>query len=130
MSAASTLAPSRTNTCEHARAMPEPAPVMTATFPWSSLMGFPSPANAERVLSTRGCRTQRSASERREHAFCEAGERVRSRPLAAIAGGDEQVARPCPVGRRRRRKTKQCLAVQDLRDHLLIREPGVRALFD
>src|SRR2546429_4303751 len=36
MSAPSTLAPSRTNTRADARAMPEPAPVMTATFPSSS----------------------------------------------------------------------------------------------
>src|SRR6478609_8796686 len=38
MSAASTRAPSRTNTLEHARAMPEPAPVITATLPSSSPM--------------------------------------------------------------------------------------------
>ena len=38
MSAAKTLAPSRTNTWAAARPMPDPAPVMTATFPSSSAM--------------------------------------------------------------------------------------------
>ena len=38
MSAASTLAPSRTNTSADARPIPDPAPVMTATFPSSSAM--------------------------------------------------------------------------------------------
>jgi hypothetical protein len=38
MSAASTRAPSRTNTSVDARAIPDPAPVMTATFPSSSAM--------------------------------------------------------------------------------------------
>src|SRR3954449_2334061 len=44
MSAASTRAPSRTNTCAVARAMPDPAPVMTATLPSSSpTSGPPEP---------------------------------------------------------------------------------------
>src|SRR3954471_4476215 len=38
MSAARTLAPSRTNTSDAALAMPDPAPVMTATLPSSSPM--------------------------------------------------------------------------------------------
>src|SRR5690242_11428742 len=54
MSAASTLAPSRTNTRVEARAMPEPAPVMTATLPSNSPMGplFSWPArHAKQLLS-------------------------------------------------------------------------------
>ncbi len=53
MSAARTLAPSRTNTAAEARAMPEPAPVMTAILPSNSPMVPPtlmSPA-AVRLLS-------------------------------------------------------------------------------
>ena len=38
MSAAKTLAPSRTNTSDAAFAIPDPAPVITATFPSSSPM--------------------------------------------------------------------------------------------
>ena len=38
MSAATTLAPSRTNSFTDAFAIPDPAPVMTATFPSSSPM--------------------------------------------------------------------------------------------
>ena len=45
MSAASTLAPSRTNTFVDARAMPEPAPVMTATLPSSSPIRTAPPRN-------------------------------------------------------------------------------------
>ena len=42
MSAATTLAPSRTNTFVEAFAMPDPAPVMTATLPLSNPMTPPS----------------------------------------------------------------------------------------
>ena len=53
MSAASTLAPSRTNTAADARPMPDPAPVMTATLPSSSPMVPPVPLAraAVRLLS-------------------------------------------------------------------------------
>src|SRR3954449_1461414 len=54
MSAASTLAPSRTNTSAVARAIPEPAPVMTATFPSSSPMSGPPEEDREALPAADG----------------------------------------------------------------------------
>ena len=45
MSAATTFAPSRTNTLTDALAMPEPAPVMTATLPSNSPITLLRPAS-------------------------------------------------------------------------------------
>src|SRR5262245_20565978 len=59
-STARTLAPSRTNTCDAARAMPDPAPVMTATLPSSS------PMRPSLVPSGFSCQSTGSNSGRRK----------------------------------------------------------------
>src|SRR6185312_4117917 len=48
MSAATTLAPSRTNAFTDAFAIPDPAPVMTATLPSSIPIRAPDPSGARR----------------------------------------------------------------------------------
>src|SRR5439155_3630193 len=53
-SAATTRAPSRTNTSAVARAMPEPAPVTTATFPSSSPISGPPDVDGQLLPTADG----------------------------------------------------------------------------
>src|SRR4051794_30403269 len=56
MSAARTRAPSRTNTSAVARAMPDPAPVMTATLPSSSPISGPPDVDRQLLPAAHGGR--------------------------------------------------------------------------
>src|SRR4051812_7534622 len=81
MSAASTWAPSRTNTSVDARAIPEPAPVMTATFPSSSVMAMLYPRFNVRSRSVQEGvmaegRRPRAASEEKRRRILDATEEI------------------------------------------------------